>query len=179
MTTVYNVNANWPAIHEAFRKLDEVRRGSDITPMIGYDQVVDALGGSYFPAHYERQGLAGLVCLVAAEGRIRQDAWERVHARKSVLREIRVACAVVLALDEVNRLLAETGLEARAGVDVICGTDGTHVALTGLCWLVGMRRDDRRVPLAAVRGFVADGDLSRLKAALQVAPVDEAVYTNL
>lgn len=187
MTTTYKIKANWPAIHEAFAALDRARcfsRSTGSLP-IGHNGIFDALGGTYWGGGYEDHGAAGLVRLIDAERIIRHDAWDRLHAaaqmtdRKRAIATARVCCATAIALDDANRVLAATGLTKRAGVNTICGTDGTYIAVVGLGWLVGMRCDDKRTTLESARSFAETGDLGALREQLLIAPVDAAIYGNL
>lgn len=178
--TTYSVSVDWPAIHAACKAVDAVRSN------IGRGAVSDVFGGSYRGYSWEGRGLFGLVDLVRAESDMRREAWEQIHRSASYAKSspadgalrARTACECMLALNEMRCALAATGLAAPAGRQIIGGTDGAHLAVVGLAWLVGMDRDDRLVPLQAVHDFVATGDLETLRVALEASAVDAAVYAN-
>lgn len=76
----------WATIHEAASKLHAARRGETIT--LGDDGISDAFGGSYFAAHYEGRGLAGLFEVRRALERITQHAWALVHGARDRVRAV-------------------------------------------------------------------------------------------
>lgn len=174
MTTEIKVSVDWPRIHDAARAVDQARSGT----RIGSDGISDAFGGTYSAAAYERRGLAGLRALANGADSIRRGAWSAIHAAVRGGREGRrtaqAACRVVLALDVLDSALAETGISERAGLHTICGTDGRHVALTGLSWLAGMERDNRWPSVAAVRAFADGGSIADMRAALEADDVGRA-----
>lgn len=73
--TTHTVTIDWAAIHAAATAVDEARQGTDL----GRVGVADTFGGTYFGAHYERQGLTGVVQLLVSAKSVQSTVWTTVH----------------------------------------------------------------------------------------------------
>lgn len=160
------INIDWPALHAAALTVDAERRSGDL--LLGYDQITDAFGGSYFPSSYEDNALAGVVRVLDGARRIRDDAWNiihRAHTLKQGRHDAGVALRTALALDHLFRGLDAIGIYRYDPASQICGVTGytpdDTVQVTGLRWLAGERCDDRPPTMKEVEEFIAQEETGR------------------
>lgn len=143
------IEIDWPAVHAAAMVVD-AERGD-----LGYENPIDAFGGSYFPPNYEADALAGVVRVLNAAQMIRTAAWNAVHRagqardRQLAARGLRTA----LALDHLFCALATIGVYRYEPGSQICGVtgygDADTVQVTGLRWLRGERVEPDASPTIA------------------------------
>jgi hypothetical protein len=155
------IEIDWPALHVAAIVVDAER--SDGTGVcLGYDQVFDAFGGTYFPGSYEADDLAGAVRILGGAQAIRTAAWEAVHRAHRVPAGRRLAALALrtaLALDHLFRALAAIGVYRYEPGTQICGVTGYEpldtVQVTGLAWLAGAAAESGPPTMRAIAAFLS------------------------
>lgn len=161
------VEIDWPAIHAAALVVDWERGSHGAFVRLGYESPIDAFGGSYFPATYERDGLAGVVRLLEGAHMIRRAAWEAVHRAHGVTHGHALAARALrttLALDHLYRALAAVGVYVHQPATQICGVTGytetDTVQVTGLRWLAGHGIDDAPPTITEVRAVISAAEVA-------------------